>query len=92
MNLGALSFYPQIGNTALVRMCLSQVNPENTDYPQFLEVWEREFKCRFNASDTLPICPQEIDRRTTECRCDGSENLNQLPLPVLLIHSLFRQM
>jgi hypothetical protein len=53
-------------------------------------MWEQEFNCRLNASDTLPICPQQISKRTTECRCDGSENLNDLPIPVKN-HPQFRQ-
>lgn len=78
---GALGFYPFIGSTALVRACFSQINPSNTNYTQFNEVWEREFNCKITNDDTLSLCPENITERREECRCLGNEDFNAIPLP-----------
>lgn len=60
------------------------MNPENTHYPEFLQVWEDEFRCQYNATDTIPPCPEEIEERTFECRCTGNENFASLPINPLV--------
>ena len=88
---GTLAFIPQIGQLGQYRACASQVTPETADYPEFLEVWEDSFKCRYNSSDTLPPCPSEITDRTFECRCSGDEDFSTLPVnvPPQPTHSIF---
>lgn len=81
---GALGFYPFIGSTALVRACFSQINPSNTNYTQFNEVWEREFACTITDDDTLPLCAETVmerRRKSEVCRCRGNEDFNSIPLP-----------
>jgi ABC-type branched-subunit amino acid transport system substrate-binding protein len=78
---GSLGFYPFIGSTALVRACFSQVNPSNTNYTQFNEVWERRFSCSITDDDTLSLCDEDFRKRTGRCRCRGNEDFNAIPLP-----------
>ncbi len=59
---------------------MSAVSPANTNYWQFNQVWQREFRCIINASDTVPLCPQSIEERIFNCRCTGQESLNDLPV------------
>ena len=84
MATGSFGFIPQIGQLGQYRACASLVNPNNTDYPAFNAVWQDTFKCTLNASDTLPPCPVDIERRTFECRCSGEENFADLPVNVPL--------
>ena len=46
----------------------------------FNQVWQREFRCIINASDTVPLCPDNYEDRTYNCRCTGEETLNDLPV------------
>ena len=59
---------------------MSAVSPANTNYPAFNQVWQREFRCIINASDTVPLCPQDYGLREHNCRCTGEESLNDLPV------------
>lgn len=65
----------------MVRACFSQVNPSNTNYTQFNQVWEREFNCAITDDDTVPLCPEKTKERSARCRCSGSEDFNAIPLP-----------
>lgn len=73
---------PQIGQMGQYRACASQVTPETADYPEFVEIWEDSFHCRYNDSDTLPPCPDDLAERTFECRCNGEEDFSTLPIDV----------
>jgi len=72
---GTLGFVPQIGSLSLYKACMSAVTPNNTNYPVFNEVWQREFRCIINASDTVPLCPPDVADREYNCRCTGEESL-----------------
>lgn len=69
-----------IGSLSLYKACMSAVSPANTNYPAFNQVWQREFRCIINASDTVPLCPPSIDDRVFNCRCTGDENMANLPV------------
>lgn len=71
---------PLIGSLSLYKACASAVSPANTNYPAFNQVWQREFRCIINASDTVPLCPASINERVYNCRCTGEENLANLPI------------
>jgi len=58
---------------------MSAVTPATTNYPAFNQVWQREFRCIINASDTVPLCPSSLDERVFNCRCNGEENMANLP-------------
>ena len=64
-----------------MRACFSQINPGNTNYTQFNEVWEREFQCSITDDDTIPLCDEFGKDRTERCRCRGDEDFNDIPLP-----------
>lgn len=83
--LGTLGFIAQIGQLGQYRACASQVNPSTSDYPELLDVWEDSFRCSYNASDTIPLCPESVDDRLFECRCRGDENFATLPIDVKLV-------
>lgn len=85
---GTMGFIPQIGQLGQYQACASVVNPENTDYPEFLDVWEDSFKCQYNASDTIPPCPPAIEDRTFDCRCRGDESFASLPIDVRLFSTV----
>jgi hypothetical protein len=79
---GTIGIIPQIGQLGQFRACMSQVDPSTSTYPEFQDIWEDEFRCRFNATDTIPPCPDDIDERTEECRCTGNEDFSTLPIDV----------
>lgn len=64
---------------------MSVVDPSNTNYPAFNEVWQQEFNCVINGTDTMPICPDNIKERKGEaCRCTGDEDFETLaPSPIV---------
>lgn len=70
---------PQIGQLGQYQACASQANPSNTDYEAFSIVWESQFRCSLNDTDTIPPCPEDVSERVFECRCTGNENFADLP-------------
>lgn len=81
--LGTLGFIPQIGQLGQYRACVSQISPENTNYTEFISVWEEQFKCTVTKDDTIPPCPSNISQRTFECRCTNDERFEDLPADVI---------
>jgi hypothetical protein len=61
---------------------MTQVDPTVSSYPELDDIWEQEFRCKLNATDTIPPCPDAIDERTEECRCTGEEDFSTLPADV----------
>lgn len=79
---GTLGYLPAVGSLGQARACLSSVNPSNTDYPEFNQVWQEEFHCLINGTNATPICPEDISQRTIPCKCRGNENFSDLPITV----------
>lgn len=98
--LGSLGVRPATGNITQFQNCYFALNPSNTDYPPFLNLWEQVFKCRLDIdyignprpdliASLLPVCASNVRNRTwpINCSCSGEENLNQSFVDVSLGHS-----
>lgn len=78
---GTLDFAPRLGDQTLFTGCLEEINPENSDIPNFEEFWEATFRCQYKPDDdSIPECPTSLKGRSVEanCTCDGSESLAAL--------------
>lgn len=66
-----------------MRTCLSQATPKTSNYSEFLDVWQQQFRCLPTDDDTVGLCGETISERAypPDCRCDGLESLNDLALP-----------
>lgn len=73
--IGSLGFIQQPGNLTWFSDCFGQLNPENTNYDEFLIFWETRFTCKLQGD--YPVCPSDQSKRSSSvnCLCDGSENL-----------------
>lgn len=86
---GALGFAPELGNQQPYRQCASSFKPGNNDIPNFDQYWEVTFRCTLNPDSKLPECPkdsyQDRDFNRILCKCNGDENLAQVPPDVTVL-------
>ena len=78
---GSLEYSPRLGDQSLFDECLSGLNPDNSDIPNFQSFWESTFRCQYTPDDpSVPICPTNLLKRSINgtCKCDGSENLQDI--------------
>lgn len=85
---GTLGFAPELGNQQPYRQCASTYRPGDNDIPNFDRFWEITFRCSLNPDSKLPECPKGIYRDRDfikiACKCNGDENLSQVPPDVTL--------
>ena len=73
---GSLAFLPNPGDTSEFRSWWVRRNPQNSNYPAFLQFWQERFQCKLFRED-LPTCPLDIGARIIECKCTGTEVLSE---------------
>jgi hypothetical protein len=80
---GTLAFAPSLGNRQPYLDCAAGYKPGNNDIPEFDSYWESTFHCTLDPDSNLPVCPpgsyRDRDVNFIRCKCNGSENLSQVP-------------
>lgn len=87
---GTIGVIPVHGNTTAFTNYFYGLNPENNNYPLFIEYWQTAFRCFYNSTDmSIPLCVPNISLRTypLACRCDGTESTSELSIDVSLYKS-----